>query len=630
MEIGSTDSKNEQKTVIKEEVNLQFHWYLTSFFMIYFGSLFIPGVIFILYSLLFFIPNVMETRNFTSLFTELIPLLSLIFMPIVIIICYLLHLLFIALITRWFWNITENMSPTQDGIIPRNIPSKILNYYHIRSFMLKYPKYIFTKGIFPWLSNWFFNFVGSSKIGKGTTIEEQVCADKYIDVGTNSYIGVSSVLTSHLVDGIFGNINYFELKVGNNVTLASLNNFASGCNLGDNSFLMPWASGGKHYTVSGNSFYSGLPLRKIFKSKINEYLKIPQNLIIEEKKYRTDPNNLESLKKALGEYNDSQSDIMEEAKSKITKVEKETKTETAITDSEIPETDDKADFALDFTTSSAISKVNIKFLVFYIPIIWLSGMVVSLIWFDFTKNKPPIQADPMVWIPIILLFPLAIFAMYMTFIFACLFFTKLFLILINLIHKPKEGVFKAEIGNPDFDFWCLRTELKKLPIFLIRNSPLPYLDVCAFRWLGISMDFSSHLNDAWCDTEFIELGRKVMVGQGSVIMSSMVVGKYLFIKKVIFDDYTVVGGQDTIAPGTIIGEDSVIGALSITHYGQILEYGWIYFGIPCIKLKENKYAESKRDFIRKVDVDEEKKYEIEHEVNIDEDKKALLNNNRIK
>jgi len=624
METGSIESENEQEGIIKEEINLQFHWYLFSFFMIYFGSLLIPGAIFILYSLLFFIPYVMETKNFTSLFTELAPLLSLIFMPIIIIICYLLHLLFIALITRWFWNITENKSPTQDGIIPRNIPSKILNYYHIRSFMLKYPKYIFTKGIFPWLSNWFFNFVGSSKIGKGTTIEEQICADKYIDVGTNCYIGVSSVLTSHLVDGTFGNISYFELKVGNNVTFASQNNFASGCNLGDNSFLMPWASGGKHYTVSGNSFYSGLPLRKIFKSKINEYLKIPQNIIIEEKKYRNDPSNLESLKKSLSEYNDSQSDIMDGNQSRITKVEKEIKARTVLTDPEIPEADDKADLALDFTTSSAISKVNIKFLVIYIPIIWLSGILVSIMWFDFTKNKPPIQADPIVWIPIILLLPVAIFAMYMTFVFGCLFFTKLFLVLINLIHKPKEGVFKAEIGNSDFDFWCLRTELKKLPLYLTRNSPLPYLDVCSFRWLGISMDFSSHLNDAWCDTEFIEMGRKVMIGQGAVIMSSMVVGKYLFIKKVLFDDYTVVGGQDTIAPGTIFGKDSVIGALSITNYSQILEDGWIYFGIPCIKLKENKYAESKRDFIRKVDVDEEKKYEIEHKVNIDEDKKALL------
>ena len=135
------------------------------------------------------------------------------------------------------------------------------------------------------------------------------------------------------------------------------------------------------------------------------------------------------------------------------------------------------------------------------------------------------------------------------------------------------------------------------------------------------MGFSAHLNDAWCDTEFVELGRRVMVGQGAVIMSSMVVGKYLFIKKVILDDYVVVGGQDTIAPGTIIGTDSVIGALSTTNYGQVLEDGWIYFGIPGVKLKENRYSESKREFIRKVDVDDDKKYEIKHDVNIDDDKK---------
>ena len=66
METGSTESENEQETVIKEEVNLQFHWYLISFFMIYFGSLLIPGVIFILYSLLFFIPNVLIRTRWYS------------------------------------------------------------------------------------------------------------------------------------------------------------------------------------------------------------------------------------------------------------------------------------------------------------------------------------------------------------------------------------------------------------------------------------------------------------------------------------------------------------------------------------------------------------------------------------
>lgn len=47
-------------------------------------------------------------------------------------------------------------------------------------------------------------------------------------------------------------------------------------------------------------------------------------------------------------------------------------------------------------------------------------------------------------------------------------------------------------------------------------------------------------------------------------------------------------------------------------------------GSPAIKLKENKYAEERRDIIIKRQVDEAKKYTTTHEVNIDEDKKDLI------
>ncbi|GAG96489.1 unnamed protein product [marine sediment metagenome] len=133
-------------------------------------------------------------------------------MPVVIIICYLVHLFSIGIATKIIWAITERISPTKDGIIPRNIKSKAADYYHIRSFILKYGKNVFTKGIFPWLSNWFYNFAGTSIIGKGTTIEESLVNDKYINVGKNCYIGIASSLASHVVDGIFGNISYFEVK----------------------------------------------------------------------------------------------------------------------------------------------------------------------------------------------------------------------------------------------------------------------------------------------------------------------------------------------------------------------------------------------------------------------------------
>ena len=137
------------------------------------------------------------------------------------------------------------------------------------------------------------------------------------------------------------------------------------------------------------------------------------------------------------------------------------------------------------------------------------------------------------------------------------------------------------------------------------------------------MSLSSSLFDSWCDGEFIKMGRRVLIGQGATIMSSMVVGKYLLIKDVILDDYVVIGGQSTISPGTIVGKDSVVGAISTTTYNQILEPGWIYFGIPVIKLKKNRYAEERRDIVMKKDVDEERKFEVEHEINIDEDKKDL-------
>jgi len=273
----------------------------------------------------------------------------------------------------------------------------------------------------------------------------------------------------------------------------------------------------------------------------------------------------------------------------------------------------ESDFALDFVTSSAISKISLKFLAFYIPIFWFGGFLPILSFLGLFAFFPA-------W-GILIFLPIIVFAMYYVFFFGCILFTKLFLVLINLIHKPREGIFKAEEGDKDFEFWRLRIELKKIGVWLLNNCPLPWSDAWPFRWFGVKMDFSSHLNDAWCDVEFIEFGNKVTVGQAAVIMSSMVVGKYLIIKKVILEDYSVIGGIATISPGTIVGKDTMLGAASNTKYNQVLEPGWIYFGIPCIKLKPNKYGVSKKHIIYKKDVDGETKYKVEQVLDIVENNK---------
>lgn len=282
----------------------------------------------------------------------------------------------------------------------------------------------------------------------------------------------------------------------------------------------------------------------------------------------------------------------------------------------------RVDYTIDFVTTSAINKIGIKFLIFYIPILWISGFMVAMVFFDISSiiNN---------WIITTLLLPGWLIILYFVFIFGIALFTKAFLLMINMIHKPKEGVFLAMEGDQDYEFWRLRVELKKLVFWYMNNGPLPWVVMWGFRWLGIRVDFSSHMQDAWSDGGFIEFGRNVTVGQGAVVMSSMIVGKYLIIKKVILEDHTVVGGITNISPGTVMGKESVLGAMSATIPNQVIDPAWIYIGPHFArKFKPNKYAEQRRNVIYRTIVDEEIKYEVKQEVNIDEDKKKLLNNSK--
>jgi acetyltransferase-like isoleucine patch superfamily enzyme len=233
------------------------------------------------------------------LLTSFDSLLIFLTFPLVFIASYLIHLFFLGLLTRIFWRYTEKKSPTKDGVIPRNFSSKKLNYYHYRSFMIKYGKNSFMKGIFPWFSNWFFNFVGASVIEKGSTFEESVLSDRNIIVGRNCYIGVNSMLASHTVEGIFGNINYFKVMLKDNVTLGGFNAIAPGCELKENSYLFPMAAATKHNTTKGNNYYYGMPLRRIFKKKTMEYLKISEEDLkrAENLKIKQESEKLERIKK---------------------------------------------------------------------------------------------------------------------------------------------------------------------------------------------------------------------------------------------------------------------------------------------------------------------------------------------
>lgn len=199
------------------------------------------------------------------------------------------------------------------------------------------------------------------------------------------------------------------------------------------------------------------------------------------------------------------------------------------------------------------------------------------------------------------------------YLLSSLIFGKLTLILLNLLHKPKQGVFKVDFGDNDYYFFCVRISVKKFIFWIWNNFCFPWVTNFAFKMCDMRADFKSTLFDGWSDVEFIEYGNNIMLGQGAVVSSSIIIGDYLLIKKVIIGDHVVLGGNCIVAPGTIIGKSCTLGVWAITHINQVLEPGWIYVGRPAKKyqkVERSKRLNRKKPTRRIVDTGEKKSYKL--------------------
>lgn len=188
------------------------------------------------------------------------------------------------------------------------------------------------------------------------------------------------------------------------------------------------------------------------------------------------------------------------------------------------------------------------------------------------------------------------------YIITSLFLGKLALIILEMIHKPKEGLFKIDYNDKDYYFFCLRVSVKKFIFWIWNNFCFPWVSNLAFKVCNMKADFKSTMFDGWCDVEFIEFGKNIMLGQGAVILSSMIIGDHLLIKKVIIGDHVVIGGNAIVAPGSIIGKGATLGVWATTYIGQHLEPEWIYVGRPARKYKHAliNLEESKKQPVRRI------------------------------
>lgn len=245
--------------------------------------------------------------------------------------------------------------------------------------------------------------------------------------------------------------------------------------------------------------------------------------------------------------------------------------------------------------NTSLVLVKMRYLIFYIILMWISIFSIQFefwwIWKLYVIEK---------YIHFYLFLPLVIFVMYLTSILVSLIFAKILLEIVNLFHKPREGVFLRHRSNKDYRYWSLRNTIKKWPIWISHKFPFPFMDNICSKMFGVKTTYSNSLFEGWVDTEFIDFGKNVVVGQGSVIQSAIIVGNLFIIRKTTIEDNVVIGSHSVVMPGTNMKKNSILGGHSMTTVGQVLEANWVYLGAPAKKFKKNVFIEDGlEDIIKK-------------------------------
>jgi len=257
-----------------KELSVPFHFYIISGWLIIGGSFILPGFLFFYFLFIILIPNFFSIPfSLSFLFNPATITLNLL-VPIIFISFYLLHLFFVVLFTKWFYKMADKRGPTQ-GVFDRNLDesSHMLNYYHFRSFLFKYPVFAFIRSPFPWLLNWELRFIGSNKVGKGTVFEDTFF-HSHIDFGKNCYIGTFSHISNHVVDGVYGeeNLTFFGVDIGNNCVFSLSNGAMPGLEMEDDSTILPLSASMKYDKIGKNGIYGRFPAKKLKTEELKKYM----------------------------------------------------------------------------------------------------------------------------------------------------------------------------------------------------------------------------------------------------------------------------------------------------------------------------------------------------------------------
>ena len=227
-------------------------------------------------------------------------------------------------------------------------------------------------------------------------------------------------------------------------------------------------------------------------------------------------------------------------------------------------------------------RIRRKYFILYLVIIILSFIPCSLFEYFYFISLWKEQF----YIIFLLLLPFNIFILIYILQLSAILFSSLFLTLIKIIYSPKEGVFRRNIEDKDYLYWNLRNIVKKWPLFITASNPFPWLkNRFTLRFFGVKIGKKCICDNAWISSEFVTIGKNVIIGMNSTVITFGIEQDNFILKQIIIEDNALIGAKCVLLPGTLIKKNTKLSTHSYTNYDDILEESLIYAGHPA-KLKK--------------------------------------------
>lgn len=238
-------------------------------------------------------------------------------------------------------------------------------------------------------------------------------------------------------------------------------------------------------------------------------------------------------------------------------------------------------------------KIRRRYLFCYLFHIWISFIPVVL----FEVLYARLYAITPIWVPLVLI-PFNLLIAYYMLIVATILIMKFRIWVLNIFHKPQQGIFPRKYGNKDYRYYSRRNYCRLFPSYLISSTPFPWFKrVLFYQAFNIKIGVDTIHNDVWITPEFVEIGDNVRIGYASAILSSMLEQDKLVIKKVVIEENANIGVKSTILPGVIIKKGAIIDAGSYILPFTVIDKDGHYGGQPAefkrhtFEIEENELKE---------------------------------------